>query len=55
LVYKKEKKKEGLDLQNFDCCHQKEEEEENQHFRVWPRVRERKLVIENLCCSLSFF
>jgi hypothetical protein len=33
----------------------KKEEEENQHSGVCPRARERKLVIGNLCFSLSFF
>jgi len=46
-------KKRGLDLENCDCCHKKKEQ--NQHSRVWPRAIERKLVIENLCCSLYFF
>jgi hypothetical protein len=30
-------------------------EEENQHFGVWSRARQRKLVIGNLCGFLSFF
>jgi len=33
----------------------KTKEEENQHFGVWPRAREIKLVIGKLCCSLSSF
>jgi hypothetical protein len=31
----------------------KTKEEENQHFGVWPRAGEIKLVIGKLCCSLS--
>jgi len=33
----------------------KTKEEENQHFGVWPRAGEIKLVIGKLCCSLSSF
>jgi hypothetical protein len=44
----------NIDLENFDYC-RKKKREENQHSRVWPRARERKLVIGNLCCSLFLF